>query len=64
MIVTFTIFLSIAVYFINYNWYLINNNKNNNNNSNNNNNGDDNDDNKKNLMNVVIKNGHNKANKY
>ena len=63
MIVTFTIFPSIAVYFINYNWYLINNNKNNNNNSNNNDD-NDNDDNNKNLMNVVIKNRHNKTNKY
>ena len=57
MIVAFTIFTGITVYLIYYNWYLINNN-------NNNNDDDDNDDKNKNLMNVIIKNGHNKTNKY
>ena len=56
MIVAFTIFTGITVYLVYYNWYLINNNNNNNN--------DDNDDKNKNLMNVIIKNGHNKTNKY
>ena len=66
MIVAFTIFPGITFYLVYYNWYLINNN-NNNNNSNNNNNDDDDDDNhnkNKNLMNVIIKNGHSKTNKY
>ena len=61
-------FTAITVYLIYYNWFLINNNTNNNNinnnNSNNNNNDDDNDDKNKNLMNLIIKNGHNKTNKY
>ena len=56
MIVAFTLFASITVYLIHYNWYLINNNNNNNNIDNHNEN--------KNLMNVIIKNGHNKTNKY
>ena len=58
MIVVFTIFTGITVYLVYYNWYLINNN---------NNDDDDDDDNhnkNKNLMNVIIKNGHNKTNKY
>ena len=55
MIVAFTIFAAITVYLIYYNWYLINNN---------NNNDDDNDDKNKNLMNVIIKNWHNKTNTY
>ena len=58
MIVAFTILTAITVYLIYYNWYLINNNNNNNNNNN------DNDDQNKNLMNIIIKNGHNKTNKY
>ena len=57
MIVAFEIFIAITVYLIYYNWYLINNN-------NNNNDEDHNDDKNKNLMNVIIKNGHSKANKY
>ena len=44
------VFTGITVYLVNYNWYLINNN----------NDDDDNDDKNKNLMNVIIKNGHNK----
>ena len=68
MIVAFTISTGITVYLVFYNWYLIiNNNKNNNNDNNNNNNNNDNDDNhneNKNLINVIIKNGHNKAKKY
>ena len=59
MIVAFTIFTAITVYLIYYNWYLINNNNNNNNNDN-----DDNHDKNKNVMNVNIKNGHNKTNQY
>ena len=59
MIVALTIFNAITVYLVCYNWYLINNNNNNN----------DNDDNhnknrNKNLINVIIKNGYNKTNKY
>ena len=63
MIVVFTIFIGITVYLVYYNWYLINNN---NNNSNNNNNHDDdeNHNKNKNLMNVIMKNGHKKTNKY
>ena len=57
MIVVFTIFTGITVYLIYYNWYLINNN-------NNNNDDDDNHEKNKNLMNVIIKNQHNKTNKY
>ena len=57
MIVAFTVFAAITVYLIYYNWYFINNNNNNNNNN-------DSDDKNKNLMNVIIKNGHNKTNKY
>ena len=60
MIVAFTVFAAITVYLIYYNWYLIiiiNNNNNNNNNN-------DNNDKNKNLMNVIIKNGHNKTSKY
>ena len=49
------VFTGITVYLVNYNWYLINNN---------NGDDDDNDDKNKNLMNVIIKNGHNKTNKY
>ena len=59
MIAAFAIFIGITVYLVYYNCYLINNNNNNNN--------DDDDDNhnkNKNLMNVIIKNGHNKTNKY
>ena len=62
MIVAFTIFTAITVYLIYYNWYLINNNNNNNNNDDDND--DDNDDKNINLMYVIIKNGHNKTNKY
>ena len=57
-IVAFTIFTAITVYLIHYNWYLINDNSNNNNNNN------DNHNENKNLMNVIIKNGHDKTNKY
>ena len=57
MIVAFTIFTRITVYLVYYDWYLINNN-------NNDDDDDDNDDKNKNLMNVIIKNGHNKTNKY
>ena len=66
MIAAFTIFTGITVYLVYYNWYLINNNNsyNNNNNNNNNTNDDDNDDENKNLMNVIIKTGDNKTNKY
>ena len=57
MIVTFTVFTEITVYLVYYNWYLINNN--------NNDDDDDNNHNKnKNLINIIIKNGHNKTNKY
>ena len=61
IIVAFTIFTAITVYLVCYNWYLINNNNNDNNN--------DIDDNhnknrNKNLINVIIKNGYNKTNKY
>ena len=52
MIVAFTIFTAITVYLVYCNWYLINNNNNNNN--------DDNHNRNKNLINVIIKNGHNK----
>ena len=65
MIVAFTIFTGITVYLIYCNCYLINSSNNNNNNNNNDN--DDDDDNhkkNKNLMNVIIKNEHNKTNKY
>ena len=62
MIVASTIFTAITVYLVYYNWYLINNN--NNNNDNNNNDNDDNHNENKNLMNIIIKNGHNKTNKY
>ena len=55
MIEAFTISTGIIVYLIYYNWYLINNNNNNNN---------DNHNKNKNLMKVIIKNGHNKTNKY
>ena len=58
MIVAFTIFTAVTVYLVYYNWYLINNNNNDNNNNNNNHNKN------KNLMNVIIKNGHNKTTKY
>ena len=58
MIEAFTISTGIIVYLIYYNWYLIDNNNNNNNNNN------DNDNKNKNLMKVIIKNGHNKTNKY
>ena len=54
MVVAFTIFIGITVYLVYYNWYLINNN----------NDDDDNHNKNKNLMNVIIKNGHNKTNKY
>ena len=57
---SFTIFTGITVYVVYYNYYLINNN-------NNDNDDDDDDDNhkkNKNLMNVIIKNEHNKVNKY
>ena len=54
MIVAFTIFIAITVYLIYYNWYL----------NNNNNNDADNDHKNKNLMNVIIKNGHNRTDKY
>ena len=57
MIVAFTIFTGITVYLVYCDWYLINNN-------NNNDDDDDNDDKNKNLMNAIIKNGHNKTNKY
>ena len=53
MVVAFTIFTAITVYLVYYNWYLINNNNNN-----------DDDEKNKNLINVIIKNGHNKTNKY
>ena len=56
MIVAFAIFIAITVYLIYYNWYLII--------SNNDDDEDHNDDKNKNLMNVILKNGHNKANKY
>ena len=62
MIVAFIIFIAITVHLIYYNWYLISNN--NNNNDNNNNDDGDNHNKNKNLMNVIIKNGHNKTNKY
>ena len=64
VIVTFTIFTAVTVYLIYYNLYLINNNNNHDNDDNNNNNDDDDDDKNKSLMNVIIKNGHNKTNKY
>ena len=67
MIVALTIFTAVTVYLIYYNWHLINNNNINSNNDNINNNNNDNDDNhneNKNLMNVIIKNGHSKINKY
>ena len=54
MIVAFTISTGITVYLVYYNYYLIIINNNNNND----------DDKNKNLMNVIIKNGHNKTNKY
>ena len=57
MIVAFTIFTGITVYLIYYNWYLINNN-------NDDNDDDDNHNKNKNLMNIIIKTGHNKTNKY
>ena len=57
MIVVFIIFTGVTIYFVYYNWYLINNN-------NNNNDYDDNHNKNKNLMNVIIKNGCNKTNKY
>ena len=57
MIVAFTIFTGITVYLVYYNWYLINNN-------NNNDDDDDNHNKNENLMNVIIKNGYNKTNKY
>ena len=55
------IFTGITVYLVYYNWYLINNNNNDDDDD------DDDDDNhkkNKNLMNVIIKNEHNKTNKY
>ena len=61
MIVAVTIFIGITVYLVYYNWYLINNNNNDDDDD------DDDDDNhkkNKNLMNVIIKNEHNKTNKY
>ena len=64
MIVAFTIFTAITVYLIYYNWYLINNNNNNNNDNDNDDYNDDNYNKNKNLMNVIIKNGHSKKNKY
>ena len=54
MIVAFTISTGITVYLVYYNCYLIIINNNNNND----------DDKNKNLMNIIIKNGHNKTNKY
>ena len=54
MIAAFAIFIGITVYLVYYNCYLINNN----------NDDDDNHNKNKNLMNVIIKNGHNKTNKY
>ena len=60
MIVAFTIFTAITLYLISYNWYLINNNDDDDDD-------DDDDDNhnkNKSLMNVIIKNGHNKTNEY
>ena len=59
IIVSFTISTGITVYLVYYNWYLINNNNNNDDDD-----GDDDDDGNKNVMNVIIKNGHNKINKY
>ena len=53
MIVAFTIFIGITVYLVYYNWHLINNNDNDD---------YDNHNKNKNLMNVIIKNGHNKTN--
>ena len=60
MIVAFTISTGITVYLVYYNWYLINSSNNNNNNDDD----DDNDNKNRNLMNVIIKDGHNKTNKY
>ena len=60
MIVAFTISTEITVFLVYYNRYLINNN----NNNNNNNNDDDNHNKNKILMNIIIKNGHSKTNKY
>ena len=60
MILAFIIFTAITVYLIYYNWYWINNNNNNNNDNYN----DDNHNENKYLMNVIIKNGHSKTNKY
>ena len=54
MIVAFTISTGITVYLVYYNWYLSNDSNYNNNNDNHN----------KNLMNVILKNGHNKTTKY
>ena len=54
IIVAFTIFPAITVYLIYYNSYLINNNNNDNHNKNKN----------KTLMNIIIKNGYKKTNKY
>ena len=66
MIAAFTIFTKITVYLVYYNWYLININNDDNNNNYNNNDDDDDDNHKKNkkLMNVIIRNGYNKTNKY
>ena len=58
MVVAFTIFTAITVYLVYYNWYLINNNNNNDDDD------DDDDEKNKNLMNLIIRNGHNKTNKY
>ena len=55
MIVAFTISTGITVYLVYYNCYLINNN---------NDDDDDNNNKNKNLMNVIIKNGYKKTNKY
>ena len=59
MIVAFTLSTGITVYLVYYNWYLTSNNNNNNDDDD-----DDDDNHNKNLMNVIIKNGHNKTNKY
>ena len=57
IIVAFTKFTAITVYLIYQNWYLINNNNDDDDDN------DDNDDKNKNLMNVIIKNEHNKTNR-
>ena len=68
IIVVFTVFTGMTVRLVYYNQYLINNHNNHNDHNNHhyNNNEDDDDDNhnkNKSLMNIIIKNGHNKINK-